>query len=73
MGSPLISTTLIPEGAEHPLNDADEIAQRYAHQLAAVIDGGPCPFEPTTVIDLTGSEPEIVRRGQGDLAALGLD
>ena len=73
MGSPLISTTLIPEGEEHPLNDADEIAQRYAHQLAAVIDGGPCPFEPTTVIDLTGSEPEIVRRGQGDLAALGLD
>ncbi|MBC7203282.1 MAG: threonylcarbamoyl-AMP synthase [Pusillimonas sp.] len=73
MGSPLISTTLIPEGEAHPLNDAEEIAQRYGHQLAAVIDGGACPFEPTTVIDLTGSEPEIVRRGQGDLAALGLD
>lgn len=73
MGSPLISTTLIPEGEEHPLNDAQEIAERYKHRLAAVIDGGACPFEPTTVIDLTGSEPEIVRRGQGDLASLGLN
>lgn len=72
-GSPLISTTLIPEDEDEPLNDAEEILGRYANQLAAVIDGGSCPLMPTTVIDLTGAEPEVVRRGQGDLAALGLD
>lgn len=72
-GAPLISTTLIPEGEELPLNDAEEILARYGHALAAVIDGGACPLEPTTVIDLTGSEPVVLRRGQGNLASLGLD
>jgi tRNA threonylcarbamoyl adenosine modification protein (Sua5/YciO/YrdC/YwlC family) len=72
-GSPLISTTLIPQGEEEPLNDAQLIFDRYANQLAAVIDGGPCPLMPTTVIDLTGPEPEVIRRGQGNLATLGLD
>lgn len=72
-GTPLVSTTLIPQGEEHPLNDAQEIFQRYGNQLAAVIDGGACSLESTTVIDLTGSSPEVLRRGQGDLAAVGLD
>jgi len=72
-GAPLLSTTLIPEGEDDPLNDAEEIADRYAHDLAAVIDGGPCALLSTTVIDLTGSEPQVVRRGRGDPAALGLD
>lgn len=71
-GSPLISTTLIPDGEEDPLNDAQAIFDRYKNQLAAVIDGGPCPLMPTTVIDLTGASPEVIRRGQGDLATLGL-
>ena len=68
-----MSTTLIPEDEVLPLNDAEEILERYGHVLAAVIDGGACPLEPTTVIDLTGSEPVVIRRGQGDLASLGLD
>lgn len=72
-GSPLMSTTLIPEGEDDPLNDAESIRQRYGNQLAAVIDGGACPLLPTTVIDLTQETPEVVRRGQGDLAALGLE
>ncbi|TAM90606.1 MAG: threonylcarbamoyl-AMP synthase [Candidimonas sp.] len=71
-GSSLMSTTLIPEGEEEPLNDAQEIYQRYGNQLAAVIDGGACPRMPTTVIDLTGPLPQIIRRGQGNLARLGL-
>ncbi|TCT09716.1 L-threonylcarbamoyladenylate synthase [Paralcaligenes ureilyticus] len=71
-GSPLISTTLIPEGEDEPLNDAQLIRERYANQLAAIIDSGACPLMPTTVIDLTGPSPEILRRGQGDLASLGL-
>ncbi len=71
-GSPLISTTLIPEGEDEPLNDAQEILERYAHQLAAVVDGGPCPLQATTVIDLTGATPEVLRRGSGDPSLLGL-
>ncbi len=71
--SPLMSTTLIPEGEDEPMNDAQAIFDRYAHQLAAVIDGGACQLEATTVIDLTSDTPEIIRRGQGDLSALGLD
>ena len=72
-GSPLMSTTLIPEGEDEPLNDAQVIFSRYANQLSAVIDGGACALQPTTVIDLTGEAPEVVRRGQGDLSALGLE
>lgn len=72
VGSPLISTTLIPEGEDEPLNDAQEILDRYAHQLAAVVDGGPCPLQATTVIDLTGPTPQVQRRGSGDPATLGL-
>uniref|UniRef100_UPI0033416582 L-threonylcarbamoyladenylate synthase n=1 Tax=Castellaniella defragrans TaxID=75697 RepID=UPI0033416582 len=71
-GSPLMSTTLIPQGEELPLNDAQEIFSRYEHDLAAVVDGGSCPFEPTTVIDLTGDTPQVARRGRGDPAVLGL-
>lgn len=71
-GSPLMSTTLIPEGEDEPLNDAQEIYRRYGNQLAAVIDGGACPLMPTTVLDLTGPAPQIVRRGQGNLAGLGI-
>jgi len=69
----LLSTTLIPEGGQEPLNDAQQILQQYKGRVAAVIDGGPCPFEPTTVIDLTADIPEIVRRGQADPASIGLD
>lgn len=69
---PLLATTLIPEGESDPLNDANEIRDRYQHQLAAVIDAGACPHEPTTVIDLSGEEPEVLRHGRGDPAELGL-
>lgn len=73
VGSPLLSTTLIPEGETLALNDAEEIMERFQHQLAAVIDGGPCAADFTTVIDLSGSMPEVVRRGLGDPQKLGLD
>ena len=69
---PLLSTTLIPEGEEYPLNDPAEIRERYEHRLAGVIDAGACALEPTTVIDLTGDAPQIVRLGLGDPALLGL-
>lgn len=71
--TPLLSTTLIAPGEQDPLNDPEEIRERFQHQLAAVIDAGSCVLEPTTVIDLTGSTPLVVRRGRGDPAELGLD
>lgn len=71
-GSAVLATTLIPIGETEPLNDAADIRERYERQLAAIIDSGACPLQPTTVIDLTGEEPEIVRQGGGDLARLGL-
>jgi tRNA threonylcarbamoyl adenosine modification protein (Sua5/YciO/YrdC/YwlC family) len=71
-GGPLLATTLIPADESEPLNDAQEIRERYQHQLAAVIDAGACPHQPTTVIDLSGDPPEVLRRGRGDPADLGL-
>lgn len=71
-GGPLLATTLIPAGEDEPLNDAQDIRERYQHQLAAVLDAGACALEPTTVIDLSGDEPEVLRRGRGDPADLGL-
>lgn len=72
VGAPLLSTTLIPEGEEVPLNDAEEIRDRYQHDVAIVLDSGASPQEPTTVIDLSGQVPEVIRRGLGDPASLGL-
>ncbi len=71
-GGPLLATTLIPPGETEPLNDAHAIRDLFEHQIAAVLDAGACPLEPTTVIDLTGDVPEVLRRGGGDPAALGL-
>lgn len=75
-GAPLLATTLIPAGESDPLNDAAEIRSRYEKALAAVVDAGACPHEPTTVVDLTpidqGDEPVVIREGRGSLAALGL-
>ncbi|MBL8332395.1 MAG: threonylcarbamoyl-AMP synthase, partial [Rubrivivax sp.] len=72
LGQPLLGTTLIPPGESEPLNDAAEIRDRFQRQLQAVVDAGACPMEPTTVVDLSGDEPVLLRRGRGDPAALGL-
>ena len=70
---PLLATTLIAPGESEPLNDAQEILQRYQNQIAGVIDAGACALEPTTVIDLSGGDPVLIRQGGGTLAALGLE
>ena len=71
-GQPLLATTLIAPGETEPINDAHEIRARFQHQLQGVIDAGACPMQPTTVIDMSGDEPVLVRQGRGDAAALGL-
>jgi tRNA threonylcarbamoyl adenosine modification protein (Sua5/YciO/YrdC/YwlC family) len=71
-GEALIGTTLIPPGESEPLNDAGEIRDRFEKQLQAIVDAGACPMAPTTVIDLSGDDPVLVRQGRGDPACLGL-
>lgn len=72
LGQPLLATTLIPPNETEPLNDPHEIRQRFEKQLQAIVDAGACPMQPTTVIDLSGDETVLVRRGRGDPVALGL-
>ena len=71
-GQPLLATTLIAPGEDLPMNDAGEIRDRFQRVLAAVLDAGACPMEPTTVIDLSGDAPLVLRRGRGDPQDLGL-
>ncbi len=69
---PLLAATLIPPGETEPMNDAQEIRERFKKQIAAIIDAGACALEPTTVVDLSNGEPVVIREGRGPLAALGL-
>ena len=69
LGAPLLSTTLLLPGDEAPLEDAAEIRRRLESDVALVLDGGPCGTTPTTVVDLTGAAPEVVREGKGSIAA----
>jgi len=71
-GAPLLGTTLILPGEDEPLNDAEAIVEQLGHQIAGVIDAGACPLAPTTVVDLSGDAPEVLRHGRGDAARLGL-
>ena len=69
LGEPMMSSTLMLPGDELPLTDARDIQERLYHQVDAVIDGGNCGLEPTSVVDLEGPAPVIARRGKGDVAA----
>jgi tRNA threonylcarbamoyl adenosine modification protein (Sua5/YciO/YrdC/YwlC family) len=72
LGEPLIGTTLQLPGDEHMLSDPDEVRERLDKQIDLVIDGGAGTLEATTVVDLTGPEPELLRAGRGDPAVFGL-
>jgi tRNA A37 threonylcarbamoyladenosine synthetase subunit TsaC/SUA5/YrdC len=72
LGQPLLGTTLILPGEELPLTDSENIRERLERQIELVIDGGASSLEPTSVIDLTGAEPVLVRQGRGDPAPFGL-
>jgi tRNA threonylcarbamoyl adenosine modification protein (Sua5/YciO/YrdC/YwlC family) len=66
LGEPLVSSTLLLPGQDEPMTDGWVIAEQLDQALDAVIDSGDCGTEPTTVIDFSQDEPEIVRRGAGD-------
>jgi tRNA threonylcarbamoyl adenosine modification protein (Sua5/YciO/YrdC/YwlC family) len=69
LGEPLVSTTLLLPGQDEPLTQGWEIEDQLGHVVDAVVDCGDCGTEPTTVIDFSGDEPEILRRGAGDTSA----
>jgi tRNA threonylcarbamoyl adenosine modification protein (Sua5/YciO/YrdC/YwlC family) len=71
-GEPLLATMAIQPGDCDALTDADEIAEPSGQQLQAVVDAAPCPRQPTTVVELRGHEPVLMRQGRGDPAQLGL-
>lgn len=71
LGEPLMSSTLMLPGDEQPLTEPEEMRSRLEHQVELVMDGGPCGFVPTTVVDLSGEAPKVLRVGRGDPAAFG--
>ncbi|MEV0375015.1 Sua5/YciO/YrdC/YwlC family protein, partial [Streptomyces sp. NPDC050636] len=68
LGEPLVSSTLLLPDEDEPMTQGWEIKERLDHVVDAVVDSGDCGTEPTTVIDFSGGEAEIVRRGAGDTA-----
>jgi tRNA threonylcarbamoyl adenosine modification protein (Sua5/YciO/YrdC/YwlC family) len=72
LDEPMLTSTLMLPGDEHPLNEAEEIRDRLEKRIDLVIEAGACGLEMTTVVDLTGPAPELIRAGLGPLEPLGL-
>ena len=73
LNEPLLSSTLILPDASHPLTDVTEIREYLEHRVDLIIESGTVGLEPTTVIDLTGDAPALIRRGKGDTAPFGIE
>ncbi len=69
LGEPLMTSSLLLPGDELPMTDPYDIRDTLEHHVELVIDGGYCGLEPTTVIDLTGNAPELIRQGKGDFSS----
>lgn len=72
LGEPMLSATLQFPGDDTPLSEGEDIRVRLQHQLELIVDAGHCGIEPSTVIDLSGETPVVLRVGAGDLETLGL-
>lgn len=70
LGEPLMSVTLILPSDEMPLTDPEDIGKMLGNRVDVIIDGGNCGFEPTSIIDLVGEVPVVVRQGKGDTSFL---
>ena len=68
LGEPMMSVTLIMPGDEYPLIDPYDIRQIMEPHIDVFIDGGYCGLVPSTVVDMTGPAPEIIRQGMGDFS-----
>ena len=69
LGFPVINTS-VPAGADEILNDPDEINKRFDNKIDLLLDNGILVSEPSTIVDLTGQEPVIVRKGAGDVSLI---
>lgn len=72
LGEPLMSSTLRLPEEDNPMTDPGEMLARLKSQVDLVIDGGYCGVDPTTVLDLTGTTPQVLRHGRGDVSVLSL-
>lgn len=72
LGQPVLATTLILPGQDEPMNEAHDIREALQKQIDAVVDAGACPMAPTTVVDLSQGEAQVLRQGRGDASLLGL-
>ncbi|MDU7359922.1 MAG: L-threonylcarbamoyladenylate synthase [Propionibacteriaceae bacterium] len=66
LGAPLLSSTLLLPGVDESPTEGWEVKELLDHQVDAVLDSGDVGIDPTTVVDMTGDEPEVLRRGSGD-------
>jgi tRNA threonylcarbamoyl adenosine modification protein (Sua5/YciO/YrdC/YwlC family) len=73
LDEPMLSTTLLLPGDDAPLSEAEEIRRRLEHEVELVIDAGSCGVEPSTVIDLSGDTPRVLRAGKGSLAPFAVE
>lgn len=73
LGEPLMSVTLILPGEDIPLTDPEQIREQLAKQIDCLVDGGNCGHEPTSIVDLTGEVPRVVRQGKGDTSFIADD
>jgi tRNA threonylcarbamoyl adenosine modification protein (Sua5/YciO/YrdC/YwlC family) len=71
LGEPIMSSTLLLPDADLPMNDPDEIYERLDGEVDIIIASGGCGVEPTTVVDLIGEYPEVLRQGKGDSKGFG--
>jgi len=71
LGEPLLSSTLILPDHGQALNDAEEIRRHLEHKVDLILDAGPCGLAVTTVIDLSGDAPVLLREGKGDIRPFG--
>ena len=70
LAEPIMSSTLLLPGDEHPMTDPADIEARIGHEIEAIIEAGSVGIEPTSVIDMTQGYAEVLRVGRGDVSAL---
>lgn len=69
LDEPIMSSTLLLPGDDIPMTDPLDIRERLERQVEAIIDGGYCGMMPTSVVDLVGDTPQVLRQGKGDVSA----
>jgi tRNA threonylcarbamoyl adenosine modification protein (Sua5/YciO/YrdC/YwlC family) len=73
LGEPIVSTSLLLPGEDWALSDGEEIRERLQKKVDLVIDSGSCGYGLTSVIDLSGDAPVLVREGRGTIESFGFE